>query len=118
MSDFHCADARPAWMEDELVRDIPEKKLAFLGKVFTESKGGGGAKNRGLDDSPGRTSGKSPKEMMAYLMPLMAQARKENLTFSPQEMNAVIAAIKKYSSREELSRIDKILAQADTKERH
>lgn len=87
----------PAWMEDELVKDIPQRKLDFLGTLFTEGHG------------------RNQKEMMAYLMPMMKKAKQENLTFTPQEMNAAIAAIKKYSSEEELKQIDKILKE---KEKH
>ena len=39
----------------------------------------------------------------------MKKAKAENLTFTPQEMNAAIAAIRKHSTQEELSQIDKIL---------
>ncbi len=85
---------RPQWMSDPLVKEIPEKKLEFLGEMFAEGHG------------------KSQKEMMAFLMPMMKKARAENLTFTPQEMNAAIAAIKKHSSEEELKQIDKILDKA------
>ncbi len=82
---------RPAWMTDPLVKDIPEKKLQFVEQLFAQGQG------------------KSQKEMMAYLMPMMKKAKAENLTFTPQEMNAAIAAIRKHSTREELTQIDKIL---------
>ncbi len=82
---------KPAWMADELVKDIPEKKLEFLGQLFADGHG------------------KSQKEMMAYLMPMMKKAKAEKLTFTPQEMNAAIAAIKKHSTEEELEQIDKLL---------
>lgn len=88
---------RPAWMEDELVKNIPERKLNFLGTLFTEGHG------------------RNQKEMMAYLMPMLKKAKQENLSFTPQEMNAAIAAIKKHSNEEELQQIDKILKE---KERH
>lgn len=81
----------PAWMEDDLVRNIPPKKLEFLGRMFLEGQG------------------RSQKELMAQLMPMMQKAKQENLTFTPQEMNAAIAAIKKHSSAEELAQIDKLL---------
>ncbi len=84
-------DSRPAWMADPLVAEIPKKKLDFLGRLFADGQG------------------KSQKEMMAYLMPMMKKARQENLTFTPHEMQAAIAAIKKYSSADELKQIDKIL---------
>lgn len=82
---------RPAWMEDELVKNIDQKKLDFVGKLFSEGHG------------------KNQKDMMAYLMPMMRKAKQEHLTFTPQEMNAAISAIKKHSTKEELSKIDKIL---------
>lgn len=85
-------DTKPAWMSDPLVENIPEKKLEFLGQMFTEGQG------------------KSQKEMMAFMMPMMKKAKQENLTFTPQEMSAAIAAIRKYSSADELKQIDKILA--------
>lgn len=84
-------ETRPAWMSDPIVKDIPEKKLEFLGRMFAEGQG------------------KSQKEMMAFMMPMMKKAKQENLTFTPLEMSAAIAAIKKYSSAEELKQIDKIL---------
>ncbi|MBQ2802524.1 MAG: hypothetical protein IJF07_01340 [Lachnospiraceae bacterium] len=82
---------RPVWMEDELVKNIPQKKLDFLEQLFKEGHG------------------KSQKDMMAYIMPMMKRAKAENLTFSPQEIQAAIAAIKKYSTEEELAQINKIL---------
>ena len=87
-------NTEPAWMSDPLVKDIPRKKLEFLGQMFTEGQG------------------KSQKEMMAFMMPMMKKAKQENLTFTPLEMSAAIAAIKKNSSEDELKQIDKILAKA------
>lgn len=82
---------RPVWMSDPLVKDIPPKKLQFLEQLFAEGHG------------------KSQKEMMAFLMPMMKRAKQENLAFTPQEMNAAITAIRKYSTKEELTQIDKLL---------
>ena len=82
----------PAWMSDPLVAGIPEKKLKFLGEMFANSQG------------------KSQKELMSMMMPMMQKAKKEKLTFTPQEMNAAIAAIRNHSSQEELQKIDQILA--------
>lgn len=89
---------KPAWMEDELVKNISPKKLAFLEKMFADTKG------------------KSQKELMTLLMPMMKKAKVENLSFTPTEMNAAITAIKKHSTPEELSQIDKILSKS--KESH
>lgn len=82
---------RPEWMNDPLVKDIPQRKLDFLGKMFMESRG------------------KNQKQMMSYIMPLMKKARAEKLTFSQGEINACIQAIKNHSTQEELEKIDTIL---------
>ncbi len=84
-------DSRPAWMSDPLVKDIPEKKLKFVEELFAKGHG------------------KSQKEIMAFAMPLLKKAKQENLTFTPQEMNAAVAAIRRHSSKEELTQIDRIL---------
>lgn len=83
--------AKPKWMSDELVKDISPKKLEFLAQMFTQGQG------------------KSQKEMMFFLMPMMKKAKQEKLTFTPQEMQAAIAAVKKYSTEEELKKINEIL---------
>ena len=85
---------QPKWMSDPLVADIPRQKLEFLEQLFYSSKG------------------KNQKDMMTFLMPMMKKAKKENLTFTPQEMSAAIAAIKKYSTSEEQEKIDKLLSKA------
>lgn len=82
---------KPSWMSDPIVSIIPEKKLQFLGQLFAQGHG------------------KSQKEMMTLLMPLLKKAKQEGLTFSPQEMSAAISAIKKHSSDEEIKQIDNIL---------
>ena len=83
--------SRPEWMNDPLVRDIPQKKLDFLEKLFVESKG------------------KNQKQLMSYIMPMMKMAKSEKLSFNQSEINACIQAIKKHSTKEELENIDKIL---------
>lgn len=83
----------PEWMDDDLVKDISQEKLDFLSRLFADSQG------------------KSQKELMMMLMPLMKEAKSMNLTFTPAEMNAAIAAVKKYSTKEELEKIDNILKQ-------
>ena len=87
---------RPAWMDDELVKNIPLSKLNFLGKMF--------------QDTQGKTTGKSPKEMITLLIPMMARARQENLSFTPQEMTACITAIRKHSTEEERQQIDNVMS--------
>lgn len=88
---------RPDWMSDDLVKDIPRKKLDFLQKLFQEGQG------------------KSQKEMMAFLMPLLKKANQEDLKLTRQEMNAAISAIKKHSTEQELDKIDQLLQKTHMK---
>ncbi len=85
-------DNKPLWMKDPLVKDISQEKLNFLSQLFTEGKG------------------KSQKEMMAFFLPMMKKAKAENLSFNQAEISACIQAIKKHSTPEELSQIDKLMA--------
>lgn len=84
-------------MSDDLVKDIPRKKLDFLQKLFQEGQG------------------KSQKEMMAFLMPLLKKANQEDLKLTRQEMNAAISAIKKHSTEQELDKIDQLLQKTHMK---
>ena len=84
---------KPEWMKDPSVQNISADKLNFLSGLFQEGKG------------------KSQKEMMAFFLPMMKKAKAENLTFTPAEISACIQAIKKHSTPEELSQIDKIMSQ-------
>lgn len=86
-------DTNPQWMQDPLVKDISPAKLNFLSQLFVEGKG------------------KSQKEMMAFFLPMMKKAKAENLSFTQTEISACIQAIKKHSTPEELSQIDKLMAQ-------
>jgi len=88
---------RPQWMNDPSIKDISPQKLEFLEKMFQE------------------TQGKTQKELMTFLIPMMKKAKLENLSFTPAEMNAAITAIRKYSTPEERSKMDEILAKAHKK---
>lgn len=92
---------KPAWMEDDLVRDIPQQKLDFLHQIFDE------ANMRKQNMNPG----KSQKDMLMLLMPVIKKAKAANLSFTPQEIQAAVAAIRKHSSPEELEQIDQIYNQ-------
>lgn len=94
-------NSRPAWMEDELVRNIPPEKLDFLNKMFHEANA--------RKEAAGPV--KSQKEMLMLLMPVLKEAKAANLTFTPAELQSAIAAIRKYSSPDELKQIDNIYKQ-------
>ena len=94
-------NTRPAWMEDDLVRNIPQEKLDFLNKIFHEANA--------RKENAGPL--KSQKEMLMLLMPVLKEAKAANLSFTPAELQSAIAAIRKYSSPEELKQIDNIYNQ-------
>ncbi len=82
---------RPAWMNDDLVKNIPQEKLDFAAQLFTNGHG------------------KSQKEMMRVILPMMKRAKEQNITFSQVELNACIQAIKKYSTKEELDKMEELM---------
>lgn len=92
--------SRPAWMEDELVRGIPERKLDFLAELFGQTVTGE------PDERP------SQKVLMLRLLPKLRQAKAEHLELTPTELQAAIAAIRKYSDAQANRQIDEILAKA------
>lgn len=95
------SNTRPAWMEDELVQNIPAEKLDFMNKIFNDAS----LRKQKLG------SGNSQAEMLRMLMPFIKQVKAANLSFTPQELQAAIASIKKHSTAEELEQIDKIYSQ-------
>lgn len=90
-------DLHPAWMEEESVKNIPKEKLEFAAQLFQNGHG------------------KSQKELMALILPMMKRAKEENLIFTQSELTACIRAIKKHSTKEELNRIDSILQKSKAK---
>jgi len=82
----------PKWMDDPAVAHIDPEKLEFLQALVFESKG------------------LSQKEMFPFLMSIMKRAKTKNITFQENEINLLIQTIKKYSSEEEISTIEKMLA--------
>lgn len=89
---------RPAWMSDELVRDIPARKLDFLAELFGQAHSGD------PNEKP------SQKALLLRLLPKLKQARAEHLELTPAELQAAIAAIRKHSTAQEQQRMDEILA--------
>lgn len=87
-------DNRPQWMSDPSLNNIEENKLRFLSELVTGCQG------------------KSQKELMAFMMAKMKQAKNEAISFSSAEVGAVINAVKKYSTPEELKQIDDMMKKA------
>lgn len=85
---------KPEWMSDPMLNNIEENKLLFLSELVTGCQG------------------KSQKELMTFMMTKMKQAKNESISFSSAEVNAVINAIKKHSTPEELKQIDNLMKKA------
>jgi len=81
----------PQWMKDPSVSEIPMEKLHFLNQIHQKSQG------------------KDQKQLLQILLPLLKEAKEKHLTLTPAELQLSIAAIKKYSSEEELQKIDTIM---------
>ena len=81
----------PAWMQEPAVRQIPREKLDFLQKMVFES------------------SSLSQKELLPFLMALAQRSKAADISFSAEEMNAIIDAIKKHSSPAEITKMNQLL---------
>jgi len=79
------------WMSDPLLNDLDHKKLDFMQKLVFE-----------LNEL-------SEKERLPFMLALANRAKKENVSFSGEEVDKIITVIKKYSSPEELEKMDKML---------
>lgn len=79
------------WMEDERVSQIPKSKLLFLQKIFFETKQ------------------LTQKEQLPFFMALASRAKKENISFSQEEINTIMDAIKEYSTPEEIQKINQAI---------
>jgi len=78
-------------MSDPLLNDLDHKKLDFMQKLVFE-----------LNEL-------SEKERLPFMLALANRAKKENVSFSGEEVDKIITVIKKYSSPEELEKMDKML---------
>ena len=81
----------PVWMQEPSVKNIAKEKLDFLQKLVFES------------------ASLTPRQLLPFRMALAQRSRTERISFSQEEMTAIIEAIKKYSTPEEISKVDQIL---------
>lgn len=80
------------WMKDEAVKDIEPYKLEFLQALVFES-------------------GQLKKEqLLPFFMAVAKRSQEKNVSFSDEEISAIIEAVKKHASKEDLLKIEKIMA--------
>ena len=82
----------PQWMKDESLKNIEPYKLEFLQALVFES------------------SNLRKEQLMPFLMSIAKRGREKNVSFSDEEIDAVVAVLKKQASPQELSKMEKILA--------
>lgn len=88
--------SRAAWMSDPTLKKIPQQKMDFLCDMFDKVKG------------------KDKKELMPFLMAMSGNI-KDQVRFTREEMELIIAAIKRAASAEEQAHINKVLDMATKK---
>lgn len=80
------------WMKDESLRDIAPYKLEFLQALVFES-------------------GTLKKEqLLPFLMAVSKRGQENNVSFTDEEITAIVTVIKKYASPQELAKIEKVMA--------
>lgn len=79
------------WMKDPALMDIPIQKLQFLQTMLFESQ---------------KHSG---KEMLPFFMSLAMKAKKQNISYSEEEINAIIPVLKKFASEDEVSKMNQVI---------
>lgn len=84
--------AQVDWMKDPAISNIAPEKLMFLQKMVFESQK------------------LSQKELMPFLMALASKSKSNNISFSQEEMDIIIETLKKYSTPEELVKMNQVLS--------
>lgn len=80
------------WMNDESLKNIEPYKLQFLQALVFES------------------SNLKKEQMLPFLMSVMKRGKEKNVSFSEDEIIAIVAVLRKSATPEELSKIEKIMA--------
>lgn len=80
------------WMKDESLTGIDPYKLEFLQALVFES------------------SNLRKEQLLPFLMAVAKRGQEKQVTFSDEEISAIVAVLKKQATPEELSKMDKILA--------
>lgn len=79
------------WMNDPLVAGIDKTKLNFLQMLVFESQ------NLTKD------------QMLPFLMSVAQKGKSQNITFSDNEIDSIVGALRKYASPEDIDKINKLM---------
>ena len=79
------------WLDHPSLKDISRHKLEFLQIMVFESKD------------------LKTDEMLPFFMSLAMKAKKQNITYSEEEINTIIPVLKKFASEEEIVKMNQII---------
>lgn len=85
------------WMKDESLKNIDPYKLEFLQALVFES------------------SQLKKEQMLPFLMAVAKRGQEKKVSFSDEEIDTIVAVLKKHASPEELSKIEKVMAMRSRK---
>lgn len=79
------------WMQDPALQNVPVQKLQFLQSMLFES------------------SKYTGKEMLPFFMSLAMKAKKQNISYSEDEINTIIPVLKKFASEDEINKMNQVI---------
>lgn len=79
------------WMNEPLVAGIDKAKLQFLQMLVFESQN------------------LTKEQMLPFLMSIAQKGKSQNISFNDDEIEAIVAALRKYSTPEEAEKINKLM---------
>lgn len=79
------------WMQDSELSNISKDKLMLINSFLTD------------------TSKMNQKEMMLFIMNVMKKCKQQNITFSKEEMEQIMAVVRKHATPDEIAKIDKVM---------
>lgn len=85
------------WMKDESLKNIDPYKLEFLQALIFES------------------NNLKKEQMLPFLMAVMKRGQEKRISFSDNEIDAIVAVLRKQATPEEIGKIEKIMAMRSRK---
>lgn len=79
------------WMQDNELSNISKEKLLLIHSFLTD------------------TSKLTQKEMLNFVMGVLKKCKEQNIHFSKDEMEQIMSVVKKHASKDEISKIDKMM---------
>ena len=91
MQEKNIQEGNTSWMNHPNLADIDMSKLALLNTLA------------------GQGAGKTPNELLPFLMSAVSKGKSKGMQFNPQEMERIIQVLKIGKSPEEVQRMEHII---------